>query len=618
MGEIIMFKKMTAAVLALIMALSCLTAGFVFAGAADEITVTAGYEAESEDALQTINWYKADGEYYFFIPSYWDSSEVKLWAPAGAKINGEEIIEGEAYDLGEGGTIAVGGSNYSYKVVSSSGVGTVFITTESGSLDSVHADKNYKEAGQISILNEKGKEQTETRALSYIKGRGNASWKGEKKPYNIKLDKKAKLLGMAKSKKWSLIANEEDISLMRNAVTYSAAADAGLAYSPKYAPVDLYVNNEYLGSYLLTTRIEPASDRVDVENLDDINEEIAIAEYGEDFDMDSLPQGGTYGKYAGILEGRYKYVQVPETEDSTTDGGYIIEMEIANRYINELSGFVSNDGQPVTMKSPEYASEEQIKFISDYYQRVEDAIKSSDGVNGKGESYKDLIDVESFARYYDISEWTTNMDTGLTSTYFYIDTTKDGKLYAGPVWDYDIAFGNNTDKRFGLDYTNPEGFTVCFGRQYRNTIFKTMDVDEKPNFFGYLCSHEDFAAECKTYWDDGVYEAVTAWYGDEFDGYADTIADSAVMNHVRRNTFGTRDVDEVREKYAAEVASFKNFASAKAEFMNENLGTVQENPVKTFFLIKILKKAAVGINNFFEKTVLLFKLENRATGLFDL
>jgi hypothetical protein len=607
-----MFKKFTSAVLALIMVLSCVYALSFAVSADDTFTVTIGSGAESADALQTVDWFRGeDGGYFFFVPSCWDKSAVNVWTSAPAQLNGQDFESGSELDLGESGTITSGSATYNYTVVSSSGVGTVFINTKSGSLDAVHADKNYKEPGEISILNEKGKEQTENSVLEYIKGRGNASWEGRKKPYNIKLDKKAKILGMAKSKKWCLISNEDDRSLMRNAMVYNAAAEAGLAYSPENAPVDLFINGEYRGAYLLTYKVEAASARIDVEDLDEINEEICIDKYGEDFDMDTVKVDGVYGKYAGLLEGTSKYAEIPESEKSTEDGGYILEMEIANRYSGDLTGFVTNDGQPFVMKSPEYASKKQIEFISDYYQRFEDAAKSADGRNGKGESYTDLIDAESFAKYYAICEWTSNMDTGLTSTYFYLDTTKDGKLYAGPVWDYDIALGNNGDTRYGLDYNNPELFTVCFARQYRNTVFGTLDVDEKPTIFNYLCRKPEFVQQCRRCWDAGVYEAVSAWSGDKFNDYAGLIKDSAIMNHIRWNTFRTQNSEEVGIAYSDRVSALKVFASTRAEFLNANLGKVQENPVQTNFFTGILKKIGTGINNAFEKMIVLFHLENK-------
>lgn len=620
-------KKAISLLLALIVALSCMASYAVVYSSAvtQELWVWIGNkDVEDKFSDQAISWWQGtDGEYYLFVPSYWDASALKVFTSVDGevKMGDTAIVNGETYDLGTEGTLTYGGKDYSYNVVASSGVGTVFIETESGSLEAIHADKSHAEAGDIYIYNESGKCQTMAEdesgnkvmdtELKSIKGRGNASWESEKKPYNIKLANKYKLFGMQKSKKWCLIANYDDNTLMRNSVAFGAAADAGMAYTPEYAPIDLYINGEYKGAYIITSKIEADSKRIDVENLDDINEDICIEAYGEDFDMGTLKRGGVYGKYSGLLENTYKYVELPESKDNTTVGGYILEMELANRYADEISGFVTSRSQPVIMKEPEYASKAQMEFISDYYQRFEDAASSADGKNDKGEAYSDLADLKSLAMYYTYSEWLSNMDSGLTSTYFYIDTSKDGILYAGPVWDYDIALGNNSAGRFGCDYTNPEEFTVAFGRQYRNTVFGSMDVYELPTIYNTLAQREDFAAACKQYWDSDILEAVTTWSGDKFDSYASQVKDSAVMNHIRWNTYGTSDVAAVTEKYEADVAALKEFAVKRTAFIDANIGTVQQNPHATNTFLALGKKVLVGINNMFEKVIVLFHLENK-------
>lgn len=613
-------KKILSVLLAAVIALSC--ASLFAAGAAtQQLWIRfGGDDVDSADSDKAVSWWQAEnGEYYLFIPSYWDASSLKIFTSVSSevKMGDTVIVSGETYDLGEKGAFTYAGKEYKYNVVSSSGVGTIFIKTESCSLDAIHADKSHSEKGNIYIYNEKGKCQTlddnkqEDNELSTIKGRGNASWQAPKKPYNIKLANKYKLFGMQKSKKWSLIANYEDTSLMRNSVAFGAAADAGMAYTPEYAPTDLYINGEYQGSYLLTSRIEASSKRVDVENLDDINEEICIDKYGEDFDMDTLARGGVYGRFSGLLENTYKYVEIPESDKNTTVGGYILEMELANRYADEMSGFVTADSQPICMKEPEYASKEQMEFISDYYQRFEDAVKSETGKNGKGEAYTELADIESFAKYYLLSEWYENLDSGLTSTYFYLDSSKDGILYAGPVWDYDMAFGNFTETRFGIDFANPEEFAVCFNRQYRNTVFGKTDIYENPTIFNRLCQKDDFVQACKRYWDAGVKESVTAWSGEKFDEYKALIRDSAVMDHILWNTYKTADVKSVAEKYDADAAALKDFTVKRTAFLDANLGKVQENPHKTGFFASLGKKILKGANDLFEKIIVVFKLENK-------
>lgn len=607
-------KKSLALLLALVFAFGSFGLFALTSVAAEELTVTVtDAAAESADAPGAVAWFRAaDGEYYFFLPSSMAGNELKLWFDADAvTVDGAEAVSGQTLTLQETGTVVCGGTHVAYHVLHSSGVAAVFINTESGSMDAVHADKSYKEAGQIKILDAKGKAEYDGK-LDYIKGRGNASWEVDKKGYNIKLDKKTNLFKMGKSKKWCLIANHDDDSLLRNAVMYGAAKDIGLAYSPLYQPCDVYFNGQYNGSYLITTKIEADSNRIDVENLDDVNEEIAQTVFeDEDFDMDSLPRCGVYGKYAGLLEGTSKWVDVPAAPAGTAadvTGGYILEMELANRYYDEISGFVTTRSQPFIMKCPEYASEAQMAYISDYYQRFEDAVFAADGKNGKGESYTDLADFDSLVNYYLISEWSSNMDSGLTSTYFY--KAAGGKLFAGPVWDYDIALGNNGSGRFGCDYTNPEEFTVALARQYRNTVFGRVDAMEKPTIFNQLNQRQEFVIAAKENWDAGIGAALGAWANEKLPAYAEKITDSAVMNAVRWNRFGTTDLAQIRAAYADAVAYVQDFAARRTVFLTENLGEIHQGAQSNFFQ-KLYKGVLTGVNNLFEKVIVLFKLENK-------
>ncbi len=612
-------KKIIAVLLAMIISVSCLS---VAVSAADGAAISylaiesvAELEAEAgkgDGAAVKTEWYEIDGTYYLFVPSSIDLANAKITYTADADIFAGEtkLVNGETTAVLDGKneiTLTCDGESFKVIIINESTVASIFIETESGNLDAVHANKEHKEEGSITIVNADGASAEYKGVLEYIKGRGNSTWEMEKKPYNIKLDKKADLFDMGKSKKWSLIANHSDDSLARNVAAYYAAKEAGMPYTPLFVACDVYINNEYQGAYLLTTRVEADETRVDVDNLDDVNEELCIDKYGEDFDMDTLSKGGVYGTWAGLLQGTQKWVDVPEDNKTDISGGYILEMELANRYIGEISGFVTSRSQPVTMKSPEYSSKAQIEYISNYYQRFEDAVYSEDGKNSLGEYYTDLADVNSLAKFYAINEWVSNQDCGLTSTYFYKPAGE--KLYAGPVWDFDIGFANNDSGRFGCDYTNPKEFTVCFGRQYRNTIFGSWDVDEFPHIFNVLCKKTDFVAEVKKVWDSEVKAAVDKT-NVMLASYADANMGSAVMNAIRWNIFGTYDIEQIKSEYKKAVKSVYDFSTVRADFLTENFGTVQVQENGTNFFLAGLKRIGASINNVFEKLVVLFNLQN--------
>lgn len=612
-------KKFLAVILAFILLFSCLSVavsaandGLITSFAVESVAELDAKAGKGDGAAVKTEWYEIDGTYYLFVPSSIDLLNAKITFDSNYDVyyGSTQIVSGETTDILNGKTemiIGCNGKNFNLVIINESKVASVFIETESGNLDAVHADKDYKEEGKITIINDDASEAEYNGVLEYIKGRGNSTWEMEKKPYNLKLDKKADLFGMGKSKKWSLIANHTDESLARNAAAYYAAKEAGMPYTPLYVPCDVYINNEYMGAYLLTTRVEADETRVDVDNLDDVNEEICIDKYGEDFDMDTLEKGGIYGTWAGLLQGTKKWVEIPATEGEVETGGYILEMELANRYTDEISGFVTSRSQPFIMKSPEYASEAQITYISDYYQRFEDAAFAEDGKNSLGEYYTDLADLTSLAKFYALNEWTSNQDCGLTSTYFYKPAGE--KLYAGPVWDFDICFANNDSGRFGCDYTNPEEFTVAFGRQYRNTFFGKYDVDEVPHIFNVLCKKQEFVTEVKNVWDSEVKAAVEKT-NTMLSTYASENMGSAVMNAIRWNIFGTYNIAEIKVEYEKAVKEVYDFSTIRAQFLTNNFGTVQVQDVQTNFFLAGLKKIGTGMNELFEKLIVVFGLQN--------
>ncbi|MEE1011161.1 MAG: CotH kinase family protein, partial [Acutalibacteraceae bacterium] len=493
-------------------------------------------------------------------------------------------------------TLTVDGDDYKVVMIKESKTASVFIATESGNLDYIHAEKGNKEEGYIEIADSLG--LTVYEGELEIKGRGNSTWQMEKKPYNIKLGDKVNLFGMGKTKKWSLIANHGDASLIRNVLAYEADERAGMPYTPQFTPVDVYINSDYMGSYLLTTRIGIDGSNVDIEDLEGETEDVNNA------DLDTYPQGGDYGTYAGLLEGTKKWYEIPNNPEDIT-GGYIIEMELANRYADEATGFVTTRSQPFTMKTPEYASKAQIEYISSYYQKVEDLI-----YNGTLASELDeFVDVESLAQMYLINEWASNMDASLTSTYFY--KPAGDKLYGGPVWDFDIAFGNNDSTRFGNDYNDPTKWTVCYNRMYRNTVFGKWDIDEQPTVYNMLTSNASFIAETEKVWNNGMKAALndtTNWVNTV---YVPLVEGSAVANAIRWNIFDTTDVSEIKAAYAKETKAVTGFASAKATTITNGIGEVQTDAPKTNPVLKFLKGFLVGINDLFEGMIVTFNLVNK-------
>ncbi len=402
-----------------------------------------------------LHWTHAGSDYawqpYLFLPSGSDSDTVQIWfASKNVKkdntehtlqegyvmINGEKVCSGDSIQLPEdGGKLVVtpgDGEAVTVGVKRSKEIASLFIDTASGSMDTIHADKSNKEKGDMLLMQGDGTLDYQG-ALKHIKGRGNATWDMAKKPYNIKLEDSADLLDMGSAKGWCLLANYSDTSLLRNHIVYNLAEETGIPFTMDSRSVDLYLNGEYNGTYLMTEKIEIGKNRVNITDMEKATEKVNSQ------DLDSYPSGGT----SGYQRGTRKWSRIPNDPEDIT-GGYLIEVELDDRYAAEACGFVTTIGQAVTMKAPEFVSENQINYIADLYQEMEDAIYSKTGYNQKGKHFTEYIDEESIAKMYLLQEYSLNLDTGITSFYLYKDSEKagDGKFHMAPVWDFDMSIGN--------------------------------------------------------------------------------------------------------------------------------------------------------------------------------
>ena len=238
----------------------------------------------------------------------------------------------------------------------------------------------------VYIISENGTNLLATSGTE-IRGRGNASWNFEKKPYRLKFDKKQSPLGApASAKKWTLISNHGDKTLMRNILAFEVSRRVGQPYTPFCHPVDLIINGEYRGCYQLCDQVEADEDRVPCED------------------------------------------------------GYLIEID-AYAWDEEVM-FASSSGIPVTIKHPDEddITDQQKKFINDYFNKFEAAALASNFTDANN-GYRKYLDLDSFLRNFIIGEFCANTDA-FWSVYMYKDAA-DGKLYTGPTWDNDLSFDND-------------------------------------------------------------------------------------------------------------------------------------------------------------------------------
>ena len=261
---------------------------------------------------------------------------------------------------------------------------TVVINTE-GSQEIVSKEEEL--SSTVYIISEEGTNLLATTETG-VRGRGNASWdQFPKKPYRLKFKSKQSPLGApASAKKWTLISNYSDKSLMRNILAFEASRRIGQAYTPYCHPVDVIVNGEYRGCYQLCDQVEAAEGRVPAKD------------------------------------------------------GYLIEID-AYAW-KEVSAFWSWRGTPVTIKHPDEddITDSQRQHIESFFNQMETAALGEDFTDLE-KGYRKYLDLESFLRNLLVGDFCGNTDL-LWSVYMYKDA-KDGKLYTGPTWDHDLSFDND-------------------------------------------------------------------------------------------------------------------------------------------------------------------------------
>ena len=381
---------------------------------------------------------------YLFVPGSWVGQPVTLWAEDALWIDGEAYAHGDAAPALEDGAEwlvragaeeAVGRRIY---IRVGSALPALFLHTESGSLDAVHKTKENREAGSYQLFTME--DEPLAGQLEYLRMRGNTTLEQPKKPYMMKLDSKQALLGMNRAKKWVLLADHLDPSLLRNRITLEMVKAAGVRYAVDCRHVDLYINGEYRGLYLLCEKIEISGQSVQITDMQDAYEVLNPGELSENpLHLFSKKNGDTvdgftvYRAYTGM------------NNPSDITGGYLLECDKKHRFYEDgYVGFITGNGTTVEVKEPEYASAEMVTYIGGQMNAFHRAILTRDGVDPvTGAAWDELLDAQSLAHKYLIEEFTQNFDAMDGSQYFYKDVDAiDAKIYAGPAWDYDLTFGN--------------------------------------------------------------------------------------------------------------------------------------------------------------------------------
>ena len=418
----------------------------------------------------------------------------------------------------------------------------ICIDETKGSIEEMNADPKHetKCSGIIRLLIPDGYEEeytgkvyekltVEEYELDYIRGRGNSTWAAGKKPYRIKLDKKADLFGMGGEKNWVLLANYYDMTMLRNKLTYSIGSQfmPEGSFTPQSVFVNVVMNGRYLGLYCLTEQVRIGSVRVDIDDLEK---------------KDDLPG-----------------------EDDLT-GGYLLSMELFNAEVRVFH----TPRNVFCIESPGYGylTEEEFEYITSYMDDLEEVICfSPEGPDG---SFRDLLDIDSFLDYYLIQEFSRNGDAySSDSTYLYKE--RNGKLYFGPLWDFDYV-------AWGGDNAKVEGF---------------RNVDAAP-WLVYLLKDETVRQKLSERWEvlkELLTEAISD--GGMIDRYVDEIYTSQQANYFVASTYlWDVTVDEQDDSgltygrevtFDAETARLKSWIADRLAWMDEHLPEIRAGNVHLEF-----------------------------------
>ena len=450
------------------------------------LSVRSGTEIE-----RIASWEDDKGDLYFFLPSYANLADAQIQKKTDDMlyIGLDELTDGmtlECYEIGSPyHLVCTSGVRIQERTVTflkSAELPTLYIDTQSGSMEYIHTQKGNEESGELRLYDPAGT-LCYSGKIDNMNGRGNASWEeSEKKPYSLTLDTDADLLGMGSAKRWILLANAMDSSHIRNKLAFELASTMGLEYTAESEWVDLYLNGNYAGLYLLSERNEVHRERVNI---------------------------------AG--------------------DGFLVSMEMQNRLVGQHYPHVlTESGLAFRLHYPLSVGTNSMDKVEQTLQTVENALLSENGKDPKTDlTWDSIIDIDSWTRMFLVSEIIGNLDSYKVSQYFY-SNGEDGLVYAGPIWDSDKAMGNDDD--LGWSITNPDTFVVC---RYLNDDFVG------PRLIRKLLKNEKFYESVVTLFREEFYPEIGTNLDEIIQQYEETIASAFEMNRVRwQNELNSGTVQE--------------------------------------------------------------------------
>lgn len=471
-----------------------------------------------------INGWEKDGQWWLFLPSVFQEQEVLIGDRTAFLEEGELLLTAED------------GEPLKVQILFGSEIPFAFLDTESGNLQFLQESKENREKGSLYFV---GKDRSLEYAgrLSKVKIRGNATRLQPKSPFRFRLESERSLAGLGASEDYVLLAEYGDISLMQNKAAMELANRTTDLYEPDGEHIDLYVNGNYMGVYLLCEGISIGNNRLEISDLE------------QETDLQNALDLEAYEAFEEVSgeDTMAKGYEIPHNPEDIT-GGYLLELEYHGRYEGEeTTGFRTAQDWSLVIKEPDHASREQVMYIRERFQRAEDAMYASDWKNpDTGQPLEELVDLESFVHKYLLDEICMNTDPW-TSQFLYKDR-EDDVFHFGPAWDYDMAFGHY-DTGF-----SPEEF-------YGNWHIWYSEVYDYPKFQEIL--KEEYAASYLPVLKELTDKKIPEW--------EEEIRDSAQMNFTRwdiEEIYGRNSIVRTGDSFEACVESLRDYIRHRTGFLS--------------------------------------------------
>ncbi|MBR6032920.1 MAG: CotH kinase family protein [Bacteroidaceae bacterium] len=403
-------------------------------------------------------------------------------------------------------------------------------------------DKVHELESEMCLIYDGGTRVQEYPILARERGNGSRYEAFLKRPYRIKFNdgkshhmlRGSSLQSPAKSKKWTLIPNWREKSLMRNNIAFEMSRRLGLSYTPWIQNVDVIVNGEYKGNYQLCDQVTVDPHRVDI------------------FEMAS-----------------------DDSEESNISGGYLLEITSPG---GEQYHFSSDyGGIPVDVKYPDDndITSEQFSYIRDAFNEMESRLWSADYMDADI-GYRSRLDLDSFLRFFLVGEFAGNHDA-MWSLYLYKERDDD-LFHFGPVWDFDLSMDN--DQRSYPANGKPEwlfnyGSAVTGIRSFVNRILSDPDATEMLS---------SIWAEMR---ESGAFSRDSLWAF--VDSLGVVLDESQKLNFTRWDNLGTLLTLQqfAPGTYQGELDIIKDYLKERIRWIDNKLGygTNPDVPVETDFAI---------------------------------